>query len=139
MLDPISAQATGATGATGQAGGAQPAAGPGQAKTEDVTRFNDSMQSQQQTPQAGQGFRPEQVGQADKAGSPGKVMDGLDKMSADLREMRLDTIADTEKLGDMGNLIRAQFKVANLTMTQTMMGQAGQKSSQGMQQLLKGQ
>jgi hypothetical protein len=39
----------------------------------------------------------------------------------------------------VGDLLRMQFQAAQLTMTQTMVGQVGQKTSQGTQQLLKGQ
>lgn len=140
-MDPISSQAAGAVAKTEAA---QPLSGPGQARADDVARFQDSLhQPQQQNPQqfpdVGQAFQPAQAAQTDAAGTSNKVLDGLDKVSSDIRAMRTDMLADSGKLGDMGELIRVQFQVANLTMTQTMMGQAGQKSSQGMQQLLKGQ
>jgi hypothetical protein len=140
-MDPISSQAAGAVAKTEVT---QPLSGPGPARADDVARFQDSMhqppqQNPQQLPDAGQSFQPAQAAQTDAPGASNKVLDGLDKVSSDIRSMRTDMIADSGNLGDMGELIRVQFQVANLTMTQTMMGQAGQKSSQGMQQLLKGQ
>jgi hypothetical protein len=147
MIDPISAQAV---GSIGQTGAAQPAsstgtAGAGAAPAEDVTRFNTALdqggQNMTQTPGSfgadaanrAQGAKP-----AEAAGRS-STLESLDKVSADFQSMRTDMLQNASHMGEVGNLIRAQFQVANITMTQTMMGQAGQKSSQGVQQLLKGQ
>jgi hypothetical protein len=151
MIDPISAQAV---GSIGQTGAAQPAsstgtAGAGVAPAEDVTRFNSAMdQSGQNMSQASkqspEGFREDAASRihgakpAETTG-PSSTLDSLDKVSADFKSLRTDMLQNASHMGEVGDLIRAQFQVANITMTQTMMGQAGQKSSQGVQQLLKGQ
>ena len=133
MVDPISTQAaTGAVGGIGQAGLAEPSAlgGPGPVNPDDAARFSEAMQ---------QGLDPAaQAGQT--PGAPGSTfMDGIDKMSADMRAAQANILQSTSGMGEMGDLIRTQFEVAQLTTTQTMVGQVGQKTSQGTQQLLKGQ
>jgi hypothetical protein len=131
MIDPILTQA-GAGAIGGVPGESMPGAnGPGVASEADADLFQNALN----------GKAP--VGDlqaADGTGTqPGKTMENIDKLSSDLRAARESVIGGTEGLGDMGQLLRLQFEVANLTTTQTMVGQVGQKTSQGTQQLLKGQ
>jgi hypothetical protein len=137
MIDPISTQAAtgavGGAGGVGQAGLAEPSGlgGPGQANQKDAAQFAEAMQ---------QGIDPgAQAGQTPGVNTDANVLEGLDKMSADMRAAQQNIVESTSGMGDMGNLIRTQFEVAQLTTTQTMVGQVGQKTSQGTQQLLKGQ
>jgi hypothetical protein len=78
-------------------------------------------------------------GQIPGTESSRSVLEGIDKMSADMRAMQGDLQNATSSMGEVGDLLRMQFQAAQLTMTQTMVGQVGQKTSQGTQQLLKGQ
>jgi hypothetical protein len=136
MIDPISTQAAtgavGGTGGIGQTGVAEPSGlgGPGQVNQSDATRFAEAVQ----------GVDPgAQAGQTPGADTGVNVLEGLDKMSADMRAAQQSMLESTSGMGAMGDLIRTQFEVAQLTTAQTMVGQVGQKTSQGTQQLLKGQ
>ena len=128
MVDPLVSQA-GAAGVGGVSPGSpsEIGNGPGFASESDVTTFHDAMAGNT-TPQHGV-----------EGTQPGGLMQEMDKISVDLQSTRDGLLKNADGLGDMGNLIRLQFEVANLTTTQTMVGQVGQKSSQGTQQLLKGQ
>ena len=132
MIDPISTQAaTGAVGGVGQSGLAEPSAlgGPGPVNQNDAARFSEAMQ---------QGLDPG-AGQMPDVNAGNNVLEGIDKMSADMRAAQSGIMDATSGMGEMGALLRTQFEVAQLTTTQTMVGQVGQKTSQGTQQLLKGQ
>jgi len=137
MADPISTQAMtgsiGGTGGVGQTGLVEPSGlgGPGPANQNDVTQFTEAMQQQSIDP----GLQAQTPG----VNTGNNVLEGLDKMSSDMRAAQKNIVDSTKGMGDMGDLIRTQFEVAQLTTTQTMVGQVGQKSSQGIQQLLKGQ
>lgn len=136
MVDPLISQAGQVAGQTGAA----PAAGPGTAKAEDVSRFQEGLRPEAGAPpmdaQAGQGVSGVQA--PDQAQRP-NVVEGLDQLSSDLKAARTGIIEGAEHMGEIGALLRTQFEVAQLTTTQTMVGQVGQKTSQGTQQLLKGQ
>ncbi len=123
MVDPLITQTGAATGA-GLAEGAQQGVKPA-ASQSDVARFQEALGA---APPQG----PDQV-------QPSGTLEGLDKLSADMKTAKDNILQTTSGMGDMGDLLRMQFEVANLTTTQTMVGQVGQKSSQGTQQLLKGQ
>ncbi len=141
MIDPISTQAatgaTGATGGVGQAGLAEPRLdGPGPANQADAAKFSEAMhQGVDPAAQAQIG----QTGQTPGVNTGNSVLDGLDSMSESMRAAQKSIVDSASGLGEMGHLIRTQFEVAQLTTTQTLVGQAGQKTSQGAQQLLKGQ
>lgn len=127
MIDPLISQ----TGAVTGPGGGLPASsgGPAPAAQDDVTRFQEALNPAAEVP-APPGAVP--VGE-------NAPLEGLDKLSADLRTARNSIVEGTQNMGEVGDLLRMQFEVANLTTTQTMVGQVGQKTSQGTQQLLKGQ
>lgn len=126
MVDPISSQAVSIAGN----GAAMPKSPTelGAANPKDVAQFTEAMQPP--TPPM-----PDQVPGVE----PKTLVDNLDKMSADMRAMQSDLQNAVSNMGEMGDLLRTQFQMASLTMTQTMVGQVGQKTSQGTQQLLKGQ
>lgn len=125
-MDPLITQTGAAQGAQGVGLAEGPAqAGKPSAAPEDAARFQEAL-----------GVTPPQAPDQLQGSSP---LAGLDKLSADMRATKTNIVQGADGLGDMGNLLRLQFEVANLTTTQTMVGQVGQKSSQGTQQLLKGQ
>lgn len=127
MIDPLISQ----TGAAAELGAGQPASvGTGPASQDDVARFQEALHPDADIPQ--------QVGNVVPAGG-NAPLEGLDKLSADLQTAKNTIIEGTRNMGEVGDLLRMQFEVANLTTTQTMVGQVGQKTSQGTQQLLKGQ
>jgi hypothetical protein len=139
MVDPISTQAaTGAVGGVGQTGLAEPSGigGPGPVNQHDAARFSEAMQ-EGAGPAAAQ--ESAAAGQTTGVNAGDPVLEGMDKLSADMRAMQDKLVQSTSGMGEMGDLIRVQFEVARLTTTQTMVGQVGQKTSQGTQQLLKGQ
>ncbi len=123
MVDPLVTK-TGAAAGAGLTEGLQQNARP-VASQSDVARFQEAL-----------GATPPQGTEQTR---PSEALEGLDKLSADLKTAQDNVIRTTSDMGDMGDLLRMQFEVANLTTTQTMVGQVGQKSSQGTQQLLKGQ
>lgn len=125
MVDSISGKAL---SIAGQNGVAQPAdfSKLGGADPNDAALFAEAMN------------RPEDALGVDGAQNNG-MLGNLDKLSADMRAMQSDLQNAVGEMGEMGDLLRTQFQVAQLTMTQTMVGQVGQKTSQGTQQLLKGQ
>jgi hypothetical protein len=64
----------------------------------------------------------------------------MDRLSADMRSLKVDLdhgLANAK--GEMGELISLQFKAMQITTSMTVMGQGGQKTGQGIQQLIKGQ
>lgn len=128
MVDPVSGQAAAAVTQIQEAQ-TQISSGPGPVNPDDVSKFAEAMN--------GPADAAAQAGQV--PGSSGNMLNNLDQMSSSLRETQQGIIENTRGLGDMGDLIRTQFEVAQLTTTQTMVGQVGQKTSQGTQQLLKGQ
>lgn len=67
------------------------------------------------------------------------LVQGLDYFSAESHKMHSEVVQSLANAGEMGEMFKLQFQVANLTTTQTMVGQTGQKGSQGVQTLLKGQ
>lgn len=77
--------------------------------------------------------------EAGSAGEPGRLLRGLDAFSEDTARLRASVESTVGRVGEMGDLFRLQFEVATMTTTQTMVGQTGQKGSQGVQTLLKGQ
>lgn len=110
--------------------------GPGPANPSDVAQFNEAMQAP---------MPPEQSAPVQGAESPlpdgeSSLIKGVDDMSANMRTMQNDLQNLVNNTGgEVGDLLKTQFQVAQLTMAQTMVGQVGQKTSQGTQQLLKGQ
>jgi hypothetical protein len=135
MVDPISSQAV--SSIAGNNGVAQPAdiSKLGGANPQDVQDFAAAMNNQPlEAP-----MPPADI-QAAQGVQKGDMLTGLDDLSSNVRDMQSNMQGVADALGgDMGNLLRTQFQVAHLTMTQTMIGQVGQKTSQGTQQLLKGQ
>ncbi len=65
------------------------------------------------------------------------VLDAMHKEFKDNRTAFEQSINSME--GSTGDLMRLQYQIAQVTMSQTMIGQVGSKASQGTQQLLKGQ
>jgi hypothetical protein len=132
MVDPISSQAV--SSIAGNNGVAQPAdiSKLGGANPQDVQDFAAAMNNQPlEAP-----MPPADI----QGAQQNDMLTGLDDLSANVRDMQQNMQGVADALGgDMGNLLRTQFQVAHLTMTQTMIGQVGQKTSQGTQQLLKGQ
>ena len=129
MVDPISSSAVASISSNGVAAPSG-AAGPGPANPADAAQFTEAMQQPAMPP------APDHVPGTEKQGS---VLESLDKMSANMRGMQDNLQNATTHMGEIGDLLQTQFQVAQLTMTQTMVGQVGSKSSQGAQQLLKGQ
>lgn len=128
MVDPISGGAAASISSGAGVAGPSGVAGPGPANPADTAQFAEAMQQPAMPP------APDHV-----PGTQGSMLEGLDKVSANLRAMQGDLQNATTNMGEVGDLLRTQFQVAQLTMTQTMVGQVGSKTSQGTQQLLKGQ
>ncbi|MFI3271127.1 MAG: hypothetical protein R3Y11_03345 [Pseudomonadota bacterium] len=64
----------------------------------------------------------------------------LDAMHKEFKESRTAFEHSVNSMeGSTGDLMRLQYQIAQVTMSQTMIGQVGSKVSQGTQQLLKGQ
>ena len=130
MVDPISgSQLASIAGNNGVAQPADPSS-LGGANPKDAAMFAEAMNQPPDAP-----MPPDAV---EGTQGPG-MLDNLDKISADMRSMQTGLESATGAMGEVGDLLRTQFQVAQLTMTQTMIGQVGQKTSQGTQQLLKGQ
>lgn len=133
---------------------AQPApAKPSVAKEKDVAQFEQLMEGDkakqpgspgavdnpQQVAQAQQTQQVEQV-QPVQSTEPTGVVDQLSKTGEEINAKRqeiLDRMASTKDLSAK-DLLEMQFKLAELTMQQTMLGKAGEKGEQAVQQLFKG-
>jgi hypothetical protein len=144
MVDPVTTQALGSvTAGTAQA---PVSSGPGQAAATDAAAFQQAVQRPEATAPAPGSGESVNVGarapaaQSQAHGPASSPLQGLDRLSSDLRTMKADveTSVATVK-GDMGELIGLQFKVMQITTAMTVMGQGGQKTGQGIQQLIKGQ
>lgn len=136
MSDPISGKIAAEVAQAGLSeAGTQ---GPGPAKPEDVASFSEAMQAP--VPAEAHAGSPAQGMQNHAAEEGTSFMRGVDDLSANLRSMQSNLEQSVGGAGgEVGELLKTQFEVARLTMTQTMVGQVGQKTSQGTQQLLKGQ
>lgn len=129
---------------------------PAKADAADKARFDDAMQTDQtkntgQTNQVEQAQNATQVDSTQQvtatSGASGvqpqtggsRILDNLDRMSADFRALK-DSVHETAgKGGEMGEIIRLQMQVAEVTTTQTMVGKGGEKTGQGINQLVRGQ
>ncbi len=70
--------------------------------------------------------------------TPGdSILDSMQREMTDKSQALEKSINSVQ--GSSGDMLRLQYEVAQLTMTQTVVGQVGSKTSQGLQQLLKGQ
>lgn len=132
MVDPVSGSAVSIAGNNGLAQPADPSS-LGGANPKDVTAFQNAMNQPVDAP-----MPVEPQGAVNGAEGSG-MLENLDKVSENIRSMQDGLHNATGAMGEVGDLLRTQFQVAQLTMTQTMVGQVGQKTSQGAQQLLKGQ
>lgn len=124
--------------------------GPGKAEAADKARFQEAMQpaqsgaETQQVAPAQQAAEAQQVAQveqtADAQRAQGhKILDNLDKMSADYGKLREGILSGANGQGEMGDIIRLQMQVAEVTTTQTLVGKTGEKGGQGVNQLVRGQ
>ncbi|MCG8530931.1 MAG: hypothetical protein MI749_09730 [Desulfovibrionales bacterium] len=77
--------------------------------------------------------------EVDRARNSDKVMNTLDKMSSEYKQLNMAVEKNSKNAGELGEIIRLQLKVAQVTTAQTMLGKAGEKSSQGVSQLVRGQ
>lgn len=114
--------------------------GPWPAVPADVERFSAAMEQDMQgvgslDPTSNNSIQPVSVATT----TDGDLMRGIDTISATSTKMHADVVQSLSNSGEMGDMFRLQFQVANLTTTQTIVGQTGQKGSQGVQTLLKGQ
>lgn len=114
--------------------------GPGPAVPADVERFSAAVEQDMQgvgslDPTSNNSIQPVSVATT----TDGDLMRGIDTISATSTKMHADVVQSLSNSGEMGDMFRLQFQVANLTTTQTIVGQTGQKGSQGVQTLLKGQ
>jgi hypothetical protein len=144
MVDPVTTQAlSSATAGTAQS---PLSTGPGQAAAPDAAAFQQAVQRPEATApapdsggsvNAGPRSHAAQSPVHEPASSP---LPGIDQLSADMRAMKADVETSMANVkGDMGELIGLQFKTMQITTAMTVMGQGGQKTGQGIQQLLKGQ
>jgi hypothetical protein len=141
---------------------AQPKAEPAEAAEEDVAKFEklmadgktdkpagaEAVNAQQETPkinasdatQQVQPAQPEQqVAPVGKAEGP-ELVDQLQHASEEIKVKRqeiLDRLATSDNLSPK-ELLELQFKLADLTMQQTLIGKAGEKGGQAVQQLFRG-
>ncbi len=130
MVDPISSSQLASIASNN--GVAQPAdpSSLGGVNPQDAENFANAMQQPNQVGQVGEVNGTEQSG----------FMNKIDQMSTDMRTQQEGLFNSANAIeGSMGDLLKTQFQVAQLTMSQTMVGQVGSKTSQGTQQLLKGQ
>jgi hypothetical protein len=67
-------------------------------------------------------------------------VDGLARASEEINAARQEIVSRLSKSQDLSpkELLDMQFKLAQLTMQQTMIGKAGEKSEQAVQQLFRG-
>lgn len=120
--------------------------GPTAASAEDKARFNEAMQtdSTSRTQQVDGAQQAQQeklycnMSEAPQA-TGSRILDNLDRMSSDFMKLKNDVLSSAEKHGEMGDIIRLQMKVAEVTTTQTLVGKSGEKSGQGVNQLVRGQ
>lgn len=125
----------------------QQSTGPGKADQADKARFEEAMQADapQQTQPVNQVDNTQQVEQVGKATEAqnqtqgSKILDNLDRMSADFKNLKDGVQQAANNHGEMGDLIRLQMQVAEVTTTQTLVGKGGEKSGQGVNQLVRGQ
>lgn len=68
-----------------------------------------------------------------------RILSGLEGMSNDMQATRQKFVQDVSGNGKVGEMYKLQLDVAQMTTNQTIIGQAGSKTSQGIQTLLKGQ
>ena len=136
MVDPVTTQVASSVSTGGPSPSASPA-GPGQVSSGDSAAFQEAVHRPEEfsAPQSGSVQAPQDVSAAK---SP--LASGMDRLSADMRSLKVDLdhgLANVK--GEMGELISLQFKAMQITTSMTVMGQGGQKTGQGIQQLIKGQ
>lgn len=68
-----------------------------------------------------------------------RILSGLEGMSNDMQATRQKFVQDVSGNGKVSEMYKLQLEVAQMTTNQTIIGQAGSKTSQGIQTLLKGQ
>jgi hypothetical protein len=142
MVDPVTTQAlSSATAGTAQS---PLSTGPGQVAAPDAAAFQQAVQRPEATAPDGGGSvnagMRAHAAQSPAHGPASSPLPCLDQLSADMRSIKADVEASMANVkGDMGELIGLQFKTMQITTAMTVMGQGGQKTGQGIQQLLKGQ
>lgn len=119
----------------------QPEPTLGAAHPTDVERFDAAMDAPQEGQVSGvDGDMQASLRPVDRAQeAEGNLLRNIDGLSHDASRMHTEVMTSLGNAGEMGEMFRLQFQVANLTTTQTIVGQTGQKGSQGVQTLLKGQ
>jgi len=144
---------------------AQAPAGPGKAAEGDVAKFEqlmspdgaggqpgtEAVKPQENAQQANviDPNRPTQPGDAPATDNQvsavakpdgGGAVDGLARASEEINAARQEIVSRLSKSQDLSpkELLDMQFKLAQLTMQQTMIGKAGEKSEQAVQQLFRG-
>jgi len=122
--------------------------GPGKASEQDVAKFQEAMEGQsgeqaqgvdgvQQTQQSAEVQGAAETGEPSLADKMIQSISQTGKQMEAARDEIINTV-QSESLSPQ-DLIKAQFKVAEFTMQQTMVGKVGEKSSQGAQTLMRGQ
>ncbi|WP_290922190.1 hypothetical protein [Halodesulfovibrio sp.] len=131
--------------------------GPGKAHETDISRFQDVMKqdsvqeasapSQLHAEESLQAEQIESINTAEhavavtdaEATQGNKILDNLDKMSCEFKDLKASIDKSAENHGEMGDIIRLQMQVAEVTTNQTLVGKTGEKSGQGVNQLVRGQ
>ena len=162
MTPDLSGQIANAAAKAAEQQGTQPSVEPGQASEEDVAKFEHLMSdgkvenpggkepvaAQQDVTQINavdrtqqtQPTNPEQQVQPVDKPEGSELVDQLSNAGEEIKAKRqeiLDRMASNDALSPK-ELLELQFKLADLTMQQTMIGKAGEKGGQAVQQLFRG-
>lgn len=131
--------------------------GAGKAHETDISRFQDvvkqdsvqeaSAPSQLHAEESLQAEQVEAVNASEhsvtvtdvEATQGNRILDNLDKMSSEFKDIKTSIDKSAENHGEMGDIIRLQMQVAEVTTNQTLVGKTGEKSGQGVNQLVRGQ
>ncbi len=148
---------------SGQVQGQSPTDTPGKSQglsqdtpntlVDNVERFQNAMKAQNESPNVDtMHHNAQQQADAVHISSPAQAVDGtppikkvagdnvLDALQRDMSNARTGIEESLQSMqGSTGDMLRLQYQMAQVTMTQSLVGQVGSKTGQGVQQLLKGQ